>query len=211
MLPFVALTLAALAALLVAEYTGSRAGKWIAKPLASTGFIAAAVAAGALDHRYGLLVLAGLVLSWFGDVFLIPDDRPSVFLAGVASFLLGHVAYTVAFVSLGLATLWAGVAIAAFAAIGLPVFRWLRPHIPADMKGAAYAYMVVISAMVVCAAGAAAATGRATIFIGAFAFYLSDLSVASDRFVEPAFANRAWGLPLYYIAQLILASTVAMA
>ena len=43
---------------------------------------------------------------------------------------------------------------------------------------------------------------------GALAFYLSDLSVARDRFVRPAFVNRAWGLPLYYGAQFVLAATV---
>jgi uncharacterized membrane protein YhhN len=35
------------------------------------------------------------------------------------------------------------------------------------------------------------------------------LSVARDRFVVPGFVNRAWGLPLYYAAQLVLAATVA--
>jgi hypothetical protein len=40
-------------------------------------------------------------------------------------------------------------------------------------------------------------------------FYASDLSVARDRFVVFRFSNRAWGLPLYFGAQLILASTVA--
>jgi hypothetical protein len=40
-------------------------------------------------------------------------------------------------------------------------------------------------------------------------FALSDISVARDRFVSKAFANRAWGLPMYFAAQLILASTVS--
>jgi hypothetical protein len=42
---------------------------------------------------------------------------------------------------------------------------------------------------------------------GAFGFYLSDLSVARDRFVAPAFVNRLWGLPLYYAAVLLLAAS----
>ena len=41
------------------------------------------------------------------------------------------------------------------------------------------------------------------------AFALSDLSVARDRFVRPGFANAAWGLPLYFAAQLVIASSVA--
>jgi len=32
---------------------------------------------------------------------------------------------------------------------------------------------------------------------------VSDLSVARDRFVSRSFSNRAWGLPLYYAAQIV--------
>jgi hypothetical protein len=39
-------------------------------------------------------------------------------------------------------------------------------------------------------------------------FYLSDLAVARERFVSSTFWNRAWGVPLYFGAQLVLASTV---
>ncbi len=69
--------------------------------------------------------------------------------------------------------------------------------------------MVVISLMVVVALGAAAATDRFAIAAGAACFYLSDLHVARHRFVVESFWNKAWGLPLYYAAQLILASTVS--
>jgi uncharacterized membrane protein YhhN len=70
------------------------------------------------------------------------------------------------------------------------------------------AYVVVISLMLVMATGAAAATGRGAIALGATCFYLSDLHVARHRFVSASFWNKSWGLPLYYAAQLILASTV---
>jgi len=43
---------------------------------------------------------------------------------------------------------------------------------------------------------------------GAVTFYVSDLSVARDRFLAPGFVNRLWGLPLYYGAQLLLAGSV---
>ena len=68
--------------------------------------------------------------------------------------------------------------------------------------------MGVLSAMLVAGAGASAADPR--IFAGALLFYLSDLSVARDRFVAPGFANGLVGLPLYYAAQLVLASTVGV-
>jgi uncharacterized membrane protein YhhN len=40
---------------------------------------------------------------------------------------------------------------------------------------------------------------------GAVLFFVSDVAVARDRFVEPSWKNRAWGLPAYYAGQLLLA------
>jgi hypothetical protein len=39
-------------------------------------------------------------------------------------------------------------------------------------------------------------------------FYLSDLAVARQRFVHASFVNRAFGLPLYYAAQILIGLTV---
>jgi uncharacterized membrane protein YhhN len=208
-LPFVVLTGLAVAALLVAQWRGVRAGVVVAKPLASLGFVAAALAAGAIDTVYGRLVLAALCLSMLGDVLLIPRGRPKSFGAGVLAFLLGHVVFALAFVRRG-SDLVALILASSLAALPLyPVGRWLRPHVPASFRVAVGAYVGVISGMLVCAAGASAASGDARILIGALLFYASDLSVARDRFVTRAFANAAWGLPLYYAGQLVLASTVA--
>ena len=204
-----AATVVAVIGLLVAEYRGSRTGVWIAKPLASTGFIAVALAAGALETPYGVAVTVALVLCWFGDVFLIPKGAGAPFLIGLVSFLLGHVGFIVAFALCGPDPLW----MAAAALLALPparaVLNWLRPHVSARMKKPVVAYVIVISAMLVTAAGAAAATGLGAIGVGALCFYLSDLHVARHRFVSASFWNKSWGLPLYYGAQLILASTVS--
>jgi uncharacterized membrane protein YhhN len=205
----VALTFA-VAALLVAEWRDSRLGVWVAKPLASTCFIAAAFAAGALDSRYGVAVLTGLVLSWFGDVFLIPRAAPRVFLSGVLSFLLGHVAYVVAFAGRGFDTslllpVGLGAVVAALAA-----GTWLWPHVETEMRIAVVAYIGVISVMLVAAVGTYALRANPWLLVGAVGFYLSDLAVARDRFVESVFVNRLWGLPLYYGAQLALAWSITL-
>lgn len=208
MLAWSAATALAVAALLFCEHTGRTAGVWLAKPIASTAFIAVALAAGALESGYGCAILAGLVLSWFGDVFLIPRGRPRLFLAGVLSFLAGHVAYTAAFVLRGIDHgVFAGAALGA-GLIAFVVLRWLGAHVPADMRVAVPAYIAVISIMVVCAAASFAARGNAWIPVGAVGFYLSDLSVARDRFVVSELVNRLWGLPLYYAAQVALAWSV---
>jgi uncharacterized membrane protein YhhN len=206
-LPWIFLTAAALAGLLVAEARGDRRLALICKPLASTGFVVTAVAAGALGTPYGRAILAALVLSWIGDVLLL-SKRSGAFLGGLASFLLGHLAFAVAFVLHGTNRLAALAALAVLIVPALVVDRWLRPHVPAHMKIPVRAYIVVITGMLALAAGTLGAGATPRIIAGALAFYLSDLSVARDRFVREAFVNRLWGLPLYYAAQLLLAVTL---
>jgi uncharacterized membrane protein YhhN len=209
MLPFVLVTLAAGAALLVSEWRGLRAGVWIAKPLASTGFIGAALAAGALGSSYGRFVLAALALSWLGDVLLIPKKVKAAFLAGLIAFLLGHVAFAAAFIVRGVSMEALVVAAAALAVPLVAALRWLDPHVEGAMRMPVRAYVAVISLMVMCAAGTVWAAGNPVILLGALAFYVSDLAVARERFVAHTFTNKLWGLPLYYGAQLLLAWTVS--
>jgi uncharacterized membrane protein YhhN len=208
-LGLVAATVVAVIGLLLSEHRGWRPGVWVAKPLASTGFIAVALAAGALETPYGQAVMVALVLCWVGDVFLIPKGASALFLVGLVSFLLGHVAFAVAFTLCGPDPLWMAIAAVLLLPPALLVLRWLHPHLPEKMKAPVVAYVTVISLMLVTAVGAAAATGRCAIGLGAICFYLSDLHVARHRFVSQSFWNKSWGLPLYYAAQLILASTVS--
>lgn len=205
-----ALCALSVAGLLLAEWRGAQAGVWIAKPIASASFIWAALQAGALESSYGGLVLAGLALCMLGDLLLIPGDRPRVFRAGVFAFLLGHVAFGAAFLTRPLSPLGlvAGGAMLATALLG--VLRWLGRSLPGDMVLPVRAYMVVIGAMATLACGVTGAGGPWQVATGALAFAASDVAVARDRFVEPGFVNRAWGLPLYYGAQLLIAATPAL-
>lgn len=184
---------------------------WFWKPLASTAFLVFAWQMGALTTPYGRMIFTGLCLSWIGDILLIPESKTS-FLIGLFSFLLAHVFYAAAFWLLGQEGSWAlltaCLAVLAFVAVG----RWLLPHVArahSSMRLPVLAYMTTISLMVVLAAGAAVKSHAPLVFAGAILFYLSDLSVARDKFVAPGWINRAWGLPLYYVAQFVLASTVA--
>ncbi len=210
----VALTVVALIALLLAQRAEHRAAIWVAKPLASSGFVAVALAAGAFQKIgagdfYALALLAGLVLAWWGDVLLIPRDRPGVFRGGLLAFLLGHVAYGVAFASLGIDWRTAAAAALLLLAPALVVLRWLKTRVPRDLIGPVRAYVFVISTMLVLAIGAVARGADPLIALGAALFYVSDLAVARDRFIAPGFINAAWGLPCYYAGQLVLALTLA--
>jgi uncharacterized membrane protein YhhN len=198
----------AVGGLLLCEWRGFAPGVFVAKLGASTLFLAAAIRWGALDTRYGQLVLAALALCWLGDALLIPRDSPRLFRAGIGSFLVGHLAYAAAF--LDHSTVPVALALGGIA-VGIGAWRihtWLRPHLPADFVIPVTAYLGVISAMLVAALGNAAARGEVAVAVGAALFAVSDVSVARDRFVAPGFVNAAWGLPLYYAAQLVLASSV---
>ncbi|MDE0886469.1 MAG: lysoplasmalogenase [Myxococcota bacterium] len=215
MTPFLLLTILAVAALLAANFRNSRAGIWLAKPLASTGFIAVALTAhteagaGSADAFYAPALIVGLLLCWLGDVLLIPENRPGIFRAGIFAFLLGHVAYLAAFLSLGLDPAWAVMTGVLLCLPAAGVLRLLGPRVPPELTLAVRSYVLVISAMLVCAAGAVGGGANPSLLLGAALFYVSDLAVARDRFLAPGFINAAWGLPLYYAAQLILARTLA--
>jgi len=195
--------------LLLAERSGNRRGIWLTKPVAALAYVWAALEWGSLETPYGRWLLAGLVLCWWGDVLLIPKDRRAWFRVGILAFLSGHLAYIVAFSRLSMGRMGLVVGVLLAGALAWIIGGWLGPQLPSGFRQLVAAYVVVICAMLVTAFGAADGSGIWTIALGASLFALSDISVARDRFVAKAFLNRAWGLPLYFAAQLILASTVA--
>ena len=197
------MTAVGLAALLYGEWKNQPALRATGKPFASLGFLVAAIGFGALESGYGKIVLVGLVLGALGDVFLLGRTR-QLFIAGLVSFLLGHVAYVVAFASLGLNAPHAALAAGVMAVVMFFVGRWVFPHAP-EMRIPIGAYILVIALMCVAAIGAWGAGAPWMIPVGALMFTASDIAVVRDRFVEKGFINRAWGLPLYYAAQLLIA------
>ena len=204
-MPWAALCAAACAALLASLWRGSALGVWLAKPVASGAFVAAAVASGGLDWGVGRGIVAALALSWLGDVLLIPPGTGACFRAGMASFAAAHLAFAAAFLAADPAPRPAIAAAAVMGAALAAVGRWLPPHLRGPFRIAVPAYSLAIAAMVALAAGAAASLGRPALAAGAALFALSDLSVARERFVAPGLGNALWGLPLYFAAQLLLA------
>ena len=177
------------------------------KPLASTGFLVVALAGGLPDDLFGRLLVAGLVCSFAGDVALLGSSERS-FLAGLGAFLLAHIAYGGAFWVAGQSAAWAVPSLLVLAGVGALVGRWLLPAVTEQLRIPVVGYMVAISLMFVTAWGATGAGASPWIPLGAGLFYLSDLAVARQQFVSPGFVNQAWGLPVYYAAQVVLASLV---
>jgi uncharacterized membrane protein YhhN len=204
--PFAAVTAAGAAVTLAGERWGRRALVFAAKPVASAAFVALAWRAYEPPGPYGAWIVAGLLLSLVGDVCLA---HPRGLRAGLGAFLLAHVAYVAAFHSLLPARAWPLAAALPFAAASAVVVRWLWPHL-GPLQAPVAAYVAAITVMV-WGAAAAFLAGRASWLaaVGAVLFYLSDIAVARQRFVRPEFRNRAWGLPVYYLGQTLLALSAA--
>jgi uncharacterized membrane protein YhhN len=198
-----AVSLAACFILVAAQLSGYAVVAGIAKCVASTAFIALALASGATGSHCGKFILAGLSLSWFGDMFLLGSGQ-GFFLAGLVSFLFGHVAYVVAFFVLGVQRRRALAAMVPVLVITFLAMAWLTPQLPQEMVLPVHSYAGVISLMVISAYGAG---GPWLIAAGATLFYVSDLSVAAMQFADPGWPTYVLGLPFYYTGQILLATS----
>jgi uncharacterized membrane protein YhhN len=191
--------------LLHAIRVGDRPLEVLSKTAASAAFVALGLARWSAGDPVGAWLIAGLALCAVGDLCLLWDRS---FDLGVISFLLGHLTYVTAFSVALPIRMWPPVLIITLFAIGWLVLRWLWPHL-GQKKLAVALYVVGISVMLW--GGAATLVRDAlpwTAGCGAILFYLSDLAVARQRFVHESFLNRALGLPIYYLGQLLLAMTI---
>ncbi|MCU1351829.1 MAG: putative rane protein [Acidimicrobiales bacterium] len=178
---------------------GNQRLRYVCKPATLAALVAVAVALHPFDARVRVWIVVGLVFSLAGDVFLMLSDR--WFVAGLASFLLGHVAYVVGLTMARASAGWllVGVAVVAVGvvAVGRPVVRSVRSGEHPELTGPVVAYLTVISAMVVSAFG----TRSAWAIAGASLFYVSDAVLAWNRFVE----QRRWGdigvMTTYHLGQ----------
>ncbi len=201
---FVVITALACVTLIYCLRMGWTEAAATAKFVASTGFLATAVSAGALRHGFGRIIFAGLLLSMAGDMFLTGQGQRA-FLFGLSSFLLAHVAYTTAFILHGQQRRHALLAAMPIVILAVLVLAWLRPHLEPPIELPVQVYVAAISLMVITAFGARGAGASRLIVIGAVLFFVSDLAVAMQRIVAPGFPAYLWGLPLYYSGQLCLA------
>lgn len=182
--------------------------RYVLKPGTMALIILLAAGRAGAGDSYGWLILAGLLLSTAGDIFLmLPSDR---FLQGLVAFFAAHLVYVAAFTAAGpmAFTQQDGIELVGLAMVGATMFRRLQPGIlhrsGARMLLPVALYIAVISLMVwrALALGVLAAAG------GALLFYLSDAILAWNRFVKPL----RWGnhavMATYYAAQFLIALSI---
>lgn len=209
-LPPVVLSCVTVIALVICDFRDFRPGRYLFKPLAAAAFVWLALTLDATGTGYGRWLLAALLLCMAGDLFLMFDSERG-FLAGLSAFLCGHLLFAVAFLQLEANLV--GLALSALPVLALLFFvwRWLQPHVPAAMKVPVGLYILVISAMLLCAGLTVGQPAAYMIIGGAWGFACSDLAVARRQFVQPASrVNGVWGTPLYFLSQMVLAGSLAL-
>jgi uncharacterized membrane protein YhhN len=174
--------------------------RWITKPGVMVALIAVVLVGG--DHlststRAWLVVAFALCLA--GDVFLLLPE--GVFLFGLGSFLLGHVAFVVVFLLVGTTSWWAFAAVAGAAALRATAGGQILAATSDRLRRPVLAYLLVISLMAI----AAWATGEPWLMLGATLFVVSDTILGWNRFVDP----RRWMdlavIVTYHLAQISFA------
>ena len=179
------------------------------RTIVKTGSVVLLAALAAIEGGPTLLV-AALALSAVGDACLAQDGEKA-FLAGLASFLLAHIAYVALFWTTGggIAEIVSQpsrivIALMLLAAVGLILSR-LWPAIEAAMRPPVALYCVAILAM-----GLSSLSDLgAAVVAGAVLFMASDAILAAGRFLVPHDDPRQnWMRPLvwllYYTSQLVL-------
>jgi uncharacterized membrane protein YhhN len=203
----ITLCLAGAAAVVISEWRDWRVVRVLSKAAASTAFASLAAVNGAADSTYGRLILIALILSWAGDILLL--SLRSVFLmGGMAAFLLAHGAFGAAFLTLPFDKTWTLISLAVLTAAGLLILRWLWRYLETLYRVAVPAYLAATTVMTSLAIAVSIASTSPLLAIAALSFAASDVSVARDRFIAHAVVNKAWGLPLYYFAQILFAMSV---
>jgi uncharacterized membrane protein YhhN len=184
---------------------------FVFKPLTTLLIIVYAWPRGRSSPAARRFVLAGLALSWCGDVALLWPQQG--FLPGLVCFLLAHLAYLWAFTRDGLRLAAPRWPFAVYAALAASILWQLWPGVPAALRWAVPAYVVCLAAMAAQAA-AVAVQLRGTrdqargvlLALGGALFLASDALLAINKFAGPLPLAGLWILASYWLAQTFIAS-----
>lgn len=175
----------------------------IAKPAVLVALIAAATSLTPADPAVRTAMVVGLTLGLIGDVLLFYDQ----FLAGAAAFLVGHLAYLVAFLltPLQLPYLIGGAVLLGVlvGTVAGPIVRGARER-STTLGTVVTCYLVVIGAVLVFGVG----TGNLWVIAGVILFAASDALLAYGRFVRDAPGGRVAVHVTYHVAQALLVASL---
>jgi uncharacterized membrane protein YhhN len=189
-----------------AEYRGPRQHVYIFKPLTMVFIWLIAILGQATMPFYKYMIVAGLIFSLAGDVFLmLPSDR---FVAGLVAFLIAQLFYIAAFASeISKLIWWPLIPLVVYGAV---IYTILAPSL-GKMKLPVLIYIVAILVMTWLAWERWSQTGQSGALlasVGAVLFVISDTILAINRFRGAFKLYRVLNLTTYFAAQWLIASSV---
>jgi len=192
------------------DFAGRPRGVYVFKPLTMVLVLLVAVqVAPSTERFYAAAIVAGLVFSLAGDVFLmLPSDR---FIAGLSSFLIGHLCYIAAFTS-GTGFQFTPDSLLVLLLAAGVVYARLRPRL-GSLQLPVLVYVLVIVTMAWQAVERWRTLGDVGALLacaGALLFVVSDAALAINRFLRPLPAAQAVVLGTYFPGQLLIASSVGV-
>ena len=197
-------------------------GALLLKAGASMLFVLAGVFAFSIAPlpAFGRMIVLGLMLGAIGDVclnlrFLFAGRARTIFLFGIGTFLLGHIAYLIALVGLNPVALLYALPVAAIVSFALIRFVLARVEVSGAIKIFGIVYLCVVFLMacvsIVLFALNVHSLGRAVFAAGALLFAASDVLLVLNQFGKKAYpAFRALNLSLYYAGQVCICLTIAL-
>lgn len=165
-----------------------------------------------LASGFNKLILSGLVLSLFGDFFLLFAGRDVYFfLYGLISFLIAHILYSFAFFrdfknDPQAPKLYGHLMLFVMGIFSLSYYSWIRDYLN-DFRIPVMAYMFVISIMAILAGYRYRRVNGLSfrlIYFGAILFVISDSILAYNKFVEPYPLAGILIMATYMIAQYLI-------
>jgi uncharacterized membrane protein YhhN len=193
---------------ILADYRGRYGLVYIFKPLAMAAVIGIAIA-GYIPERslYGRLILAGLLLSLAGDIFLMLKKKR--FIEGLVCFLAAHLFYGAGFLS-GVALRPPVGPLLLLTAFAVAAFGVLSPHL-GKMRIPVAVYILIITGMAALAANRYFQLKDSKSLLalaGAALFLASDASLAVNRFVRKRRFGQFLTLGTYFAAQILIAASI---
>jgi uncharacterized membrane protein YhhN len=176
----------------------------VAKPLLMVTLALYFITASKAYPSWRVYVVIALIFSWGGDVFLMMND---MFIAGLASFLLAHIFYIIAYHKTGAASgELRPLDIIKFVLFGVVLIWTLYPGL-GDMLIPVLGYALVLLTMGIWAHKRRGATSAASFMLvstGVILFVVSDGLIAINKFAIELPAERILVMSTYIAAQYLI-------
>lgn len=159
---------------------------------------------------FNYYIVAALLLGFFGDVAMLRSSRESFLMSGMASFLIGHILYIIAFLQAtdclsGMPLVYL-TAVLPYAAIIFALVKILKPHLGSMLLPVSvYASVILLMSLAAFLRGYVVTGGYYWYpLIGSVLFMLSDAILAFFVFKQKSGDSKVSIMLTYILAQVFI-------